>query len=95
MFKKIKRLWGSPALPFSYGLGNEVNDFVLTGAHGIIYKCIWGFSQLSYILVCAIILFSHKRHKNIIINSYYSPLTQFKLMIVGLTAVLIVFEVMP
>lgn len=95
LLKKIQCLWGSPLLPLNYGLGNSVNDFILTGAHGIIYKMIWGISQIGYILLCALIIFSHKRHKKGVVDKFYSPVTQFKMMIVGLTFVLFLFEVMP
>ncbi|MCR5636628.1 MAG: glycosyltransferase family 39 protein [Clostridiales bacterium] len=95
LFKKLKTLWGAQLLPFDYGLGNDVNEFVLNGMHGIIYKTIWLVSNLSYILLCAILVFSHKRHNTERVMGFYSPVTQFKMMIVGLTGALILFEVTP
>lgn len=95
LFNKIKGLWGAPQLPFAYEEGNSINEFVLKGAHGIIYKGITVLSYWVFILLCCLILFSHKRHKNISIDSFYPPVSQFKMMIIGLTAVLFLFEVMP
>lgn len=66
LFKKIKGLWGSPFLPFAYEEGNSINDFVLNGAHGLIYKGVTALSYWVFILLCSLILFSHKRHKILI-----------------------------
>lgn len=96
LFNKIKGLWGSPQLPFAYEEGNSINEFVLKGAHGIINKLITVLSYWVFILLCCLILFSHKRHKNIDVDSsFYTPVSQFKMIIIGLTAVLFLFEVMP
>ncbi|MBK6087613.1 glycosyltransferase family 39 protein [Ruminococcus difficilis] len=95
LFRKIKGLWGGLFLPFAYEEGNSINSFVLHGLHGLIYKAICAIGYLSFILLCTVILFSHKRHKNCDINSFYSPISQFKMMIIGLTSVLFLFEVMP
>ena len=95
LFNKIKGLWGSPFLPFAYEDGNQVNEFVLYGLNGLVYKTICAIAYLSFILLCTVILFSHKRHKNCDINTFYSPISQFKMMIIGLTSVLFLFEVMP
>lgn len=95
LFNKIKGLWGGLFLPFAYEEGNSINSFVLYGIHGMIYKGICLIAYIAFILLCSIILFSHKRHKNMGILSFYSPVTQFKMMIIGLTSVLFLFEVMP
>ena len=95
LFNKIKGLWGSPQLPFAYEEGNSINEFVLYGVHGIIYKGIMILSYWVFILLCAFILFSHNRHKNIDLDSFYTPVTQFKMMIIGITLALFLFEVMP
>ena len=95
LFNKIKGLWGSPFLPFAYEEGNSINDFVLKGAQGIIYKGLMTVSYWIFIILCSLILFSHKRHKSIDLDTLYTPVTQFKMMIIGLTLVLFLFEVMP
>ena len=95
LFNKIKGLWGSPQLPFAYEEGNSINEFVLYGVHGIIYKGIMILSYWVFILLCAFILFSHTRHKNIDLDSFYTPVIQFKMMIIGITLALFLFEVMP
>ena len=95
LFSKIKGLWGGLFLPFAYEEGNSINSFVLYGMHGLIYKAICAIAYLTFILLCTVILFSHKRHKNCDINTFYSPILQFKMMIIGLTSVLFLFEVMP
>lgn len=94
LLKKIKSLWGAPVLQYWYGQGNEINQFILTGLHGMIHKALWGISELTYILLCSIIVFAHKRHNKKVVESFYSPVIQFKMMIVGLTFALILFEVM-
>lgn len=95
LFRKIKGLWGGLFLPFAYEEGNSINSFVLYGMHGLIYKAICSIAYLTFILLCTVILFSHKRHKNCDINTFYLPISQFKMMIIGLTSVLFLFEVMP
>ena len=94
LFRKIKGLWGGLFLPFAYEEGNSINSFVLYGMHGLIYKAICSLAYLTIILLCTVILFSRKRHKNCDINAFYSLISQFKMMIIGLT-VLFLFEVMP
>lgn len=95
IFNKFKGLWGSPFLPFAYDDGNEINKFVLEGAGGIIYKCLLLISSLSFIIVCSMILFSRRRLKNINLKEKCTPEMHFKMVIIGLTLALILFEVMP
>lgn len=95
LFIKIQRLWGNQMLYFDYGQGNDINQFMMTWAHGLIHKLIFAFNKLVFILLYFLLVLSHKRHRPNIVESFYSPVTQFKMMIVGLTAALLLFEVMP
>lgn len=93
LFNKLQALWGDPFLPFVYEQGNSVNDFVNSGFGGIINKTLYMITYLSFVFICTIILFSNKvtkKNKNL-----FSPVIQFELMIIGITIVLILFEVMP
>lgn len=95
VFNKFKGLWGNPFLPFSYDDGNQINKFVLEGAGGIINKLFIIISSLSFIIVCSMILFSRRRLKNINTLEKCTPEMHFKMVIIGLTLALILFEVMP
>lgn len=95
LFKKFVSLWGKVFLPFSYEQGNSINDFILHGMHGVIFKAIIMIAYFVFIILCSIILLSfHNRkvHQN---SSFCLPLLQFKMMIIGLTSALFLFEVMP
>ncbi|MGN1131419.1 MAG: hypothetical protein ACI4RL_00825, partial [Ruminococcus sp.] len=92
-FNKLQALWCKPFLPFSYEQGNSLNDFVLSGWGGIINKIFICLSYITFILLCTIILFSVKSSKKT--KDIYCPVIQFELMIIGITAALILFEVTP
>lgn len=95
LFNKLKGVWGVPLLQYWYGLGNSVNQFMLTGMHGIIHKLLWTISELTYLLLCTIIVFSHNRRNKTPLNSFRSPVLQFKMFVVGITLLLLTFEVAP
>ena len=95
LFSKMKSLWGNVFLPFAYEQGGAVNDYILHGMHGIVYKAIVLISYLTFIVLCSVILLSVHKKKVCKTNSVCLPLIQFKMMIIGITLALVLFEVMP
>lgn len=95
LFNKIKGLWGTPFLPFIYEAGNEINQFVVAGAGGVIYRLLLIISYFSFFTVCSMILFSRRRLKNLDCKEKCTPEMHFKMVIIGLTLALILFEVSP
>ena len=93
IFNKIKVLWGSLWLPFPYAQGNAVESFILNGCGGIIYKGLYMANALVYLFVLSMILVAIRK-KNSETDSDLTG-THCKMIIVGLTAALICFEVCP
>ncbi|WP_407725127.1 ArnT family glycosyltransferase [Ruminococcus sp. JL13D9] len=94
LFSKMKSLWGTVFLSFAYEQGGAVNDFILHGMHGIIYKVFVLISYLTFITLCSVILLSVQKKKDCKTNPVCLPLVQFMMMIIGITLALILFEVM-
>ncbi len=94
-FKKIKVLWGTQLLPFSYELGNSANDFVLYGFGGIINKlCIFVNCSLFLLLYTYIFITKVKSLKNKT-ASKVTPILHCQMSIIGVTLALLLFEVTP
>ena len=95
LFTKMKSLWGKVFLPFAYEQGGAVNNFILNGMHGIINKAFVLGSYLTFIMLCSVILLSVHKKNGRRTKSICLPLIQFKMMIIGVTLALILFEVTP
>lgn len=93
-FNKLKVLWGSQLLPFAYEIGNSINDFALRGAGGIINKGCILFNGLLFIVAYSVIFMSKisELKKK---TSFVTPSLHFQMSIIGVTVVLLLFEVTP
>lgn len=92
LFNKIKVLWGGIWLPFPYAQGNSVEQFILLGAGGFIYKGLYFLNAMVYLLILSMILFSVKtKRKKLCCENCLN--LHFKMVIIGVTLVLICFEV--
>lgn len=94
-YKKLSRLWSGVFLPFVYEQGNSISDFVLRGFHGIFNKSFNLIGSLVNIMIYSIIILSFKKSRLKNTKALITPLLQFKMMPIGLTMSLILFEVMP
>ena len=95
LFKKLQVLWGSLWLPFPYAQGNAVENFIMTGAGGILYKGIYMSNAMVYLAVLSMILVSLKNKVKKGTKEYddHYPNLHCKMVIIGVTVALICFEV--
>ena len=92
LFNKMKILWGEVWLPFAYEQGNEVEQFVLKGAGGILYKGMYLLNAIVNLVVMAMILFAFKP-KGTEVDCENDPELHFKMVIIGVTTILLVYEI--
>lgn len=94
LLNKIQKLWGNCTLPFGYEIGNSVNDFVLTGMGGLIYKIIMLSNSVLYLIIYSI-LFICKVKNSKKQGTIIYPTIHFEMTVIGVTLALILFEVTP
>ena len=93
-FNKLNVLWGTQLLPFAYEIGNSINDFVLHGAGGIINKGFRLLNGTAFLIAYATVFMAQiKNIKKKMEDA--DPQMHFKMCVIGVTAVLLLFEVTP
>lgn len=89
---KMQVVWGQDFNPIGYGMGGEINNFILTWHGGIIYSLYMRVCMIVGTFLSFILMFSLKINKVTEDSDY---IKYIKMFMIGVTTILMFTEVMP
>lgn len=92
--RKFYILWGNMWMSISYQQGNHIESFLNNGMGKMIYVAMYLFSVMWYLIALTTILFARRKRRFQEPDDLVSPNIHFKMVILGVTAALLVSEVM-